>query len=106
MTLLVGQVAGEPTAGEASKEIAYRHMFGPMAKWVTQIEDARRIPELISQAFHRAMNGRPGPVVVALPEDMLVDEVEVADAGPYKIARGAPSTEDMGILSELLDQAE
>ena len=81
-------------------------MFGQMAKWVTQIEDARRIPELISQAFHRAMNGRPGPVVVALPEDMLVDEVEVADAGPYKIARGAPSPDDMTKLRALLEKAE
>ena len=58
-----------------------------------------RIPELVSQAFHRALNGRPGPVVVALPEDMLIDEVEVADAGPYKIARGAPSADDMATLA-------
>jgi acetolactate synthase-1/2/3 large subunit len=106
MILLVGQVARETTDREAFQEIDYRHMFGPMAKWVTQIEDARRIPELISQAFHRALNGRPGPVVVALPEDMLVDEVEVADAGPYKIARGAPSPDDMAKLRELLQQAE
>src|SRR6478735_5832261 len=106
MILLVGQVARETTDREAFQEIDYRHMFGPMAKWVTQIEGARRIPELISQAFHRAMNGRPGPVVVALPEDMLVDEVEVADAGPYKIARGAPSTDDMAALRGLLEQAE
>ncbi len=60
MILLVGQVARETTDREAFQEIDYRHMFGPMAKWVTQIEDARRIPELISQAFHRALNGRPG----------------------------------------------
>src|SRR5476649_2096145 len=77
-----------------------------MAKWVCQIEDARRIPELISQAFHTALNGRPGPVVIALPEDMLTDEVEVADAGPYKIARGAPSAQDMATLRALLEKAE
>ena len=106
MILLVGQVARETTDREAFQEIDYRHMFGPMAKWVTQIEDARRIPELISQAFHRALNGRPGPVVIALPEDMLIDEVEVADAGPYKIARGAPSSDDMAKFRELLEQAE
>src|SRR5215470_9302534 len=105
MILLVGQVARETTDREAFQEIDYRHMFGPMAKWVTQIEDARRIPELISQAFHRALNGRPGPVVVVLPEDMLTDEVEVADAGPYKIARGAPSTADMAALRTMLDAA-
>src|SRR6478736_7918557 len=95
LILLVGQVAREATDREAFQEIDYRRMFGQMAKWVVQIEDARRIPELVSQAFHRALNGRPGPVVIALPEDMLVDEVEVPDAGPYKIARGAPSPDDL-----------
>ncbi len=106
MILLVGQVAREASDREAFQEIDYRRMFGQMAKWVVQIEDARRIPELISQAFHTALNGRPGPVVVALPEDMLVDEVEVPDAGPYKVARGAPAPEDMVKLRELLAAAE
>lgn len=102
MILLVGQVARETTDREAFQEIDYRRMYGQMAKWVTQIDDARRIPELLSQAFHTALNGRPGPVVVVLPEDMLADEVEVADAGPYRIARGAPSVSDMATLRELL----
>ena len=84
MILLVGQVAREATDREAFQEIDYRRMFGQMAKWVAQIEDARRIPELISQAFHTALNGRPGPVVVALPEDMLVDEVEVRRCRPLQ----------------------
>jgi acetolactate synthase-1/2/3 large subunit len=106
MILLVGQVAREASDREAFQEIDYRRMFGQMAKWVVQIEDARRIPELISQAFHTALNGRPGPVVVSLPEDMLVDEVEVSDAGPYKIARGAPAPQDMASLRELLAAAE
>ncbi len=106
MILLVGQVARETTDREAFQEIDYRRMFGQMAKWVCQIEDAKRIPELISQAFHTALNGRPGPVVIALPEDMLVDEVEVADAGPYKIARGAPAANDMATLRGLLEKAE
>ena len=105
MILLVGQVAREQAEREAFQEIDYRRMFGQMAKWVAQIEDARRIPELVSQAFHRAVNGRPGPVVLALPEDMLTDEVEVADAGPYKIARGAPSADDMAALRGLLEAA-
>ena len=61
MILLVGQVAREATDREAFQEIDYRRMFGQMAKWVAQIEDARRIPELVSQAFHTALNGRPGP---------------------------------------------
>ncbi|MBM3651156.1 MAG: thiamine pyrophosphate-binding protein, partial [Alphaproteobacteria bacterium] len=106
MILLVGQVAREAADREAFQEIDYRRMFGQMAKWVVQIEDARRIPELVSHAFHTAVNGRPGPVVVSLPEDMLVDEVEVADAGPYKIARGAPAADDMARLRELLATAE
>ncbi|HEX9521630.1 MAG TPA: thiamine pyrophosphate-binding protein [Reyranella sp.] len=106
MILLVGQVAREATDREAFQEIDYRRMFGQMAKWVAQIEDARRIPELVSQAFHSALNGRPGPVVLALPEDMLTDEVEVADAGPYRIARGAPAPGDMARLRELLDAAQ
>src|SRR3979409_908466 len=106
MILLVGQVAREATDREAFQEIDYRRMFGQMAKWVVQIEDARRIPELISQAFHTALNGRPGPVVVALPEDMLVDEVEVADAGPYKIARGAPAPHATRAVRPLREQAQ
>src|ERR1700755_27605 len=82
MILLVGQVAREASDREAFQEIDYSRMFGQMAKRVVPGEDARRIPELISQAFHTALNGRPGPVVVALPEDMLVDEVVVHNAGP------------------------
>jgi acetolactate synthase-1/2/3 large subunit len=106
MILLVGQVAREQAEREAFQEIDYRRMYGQLAKWVTQIEDARRIPEIVSQAFHRAMNGRPGPVVIALPEDMLTDEVEVADAGPYRTARGAPAPEDMATFRELLAAAK
>ena len=106
MILLVGQVAREQSEREAFQEIDYRRMYGQMAKWVTQIEDARRIPEIVSQAFHRAVNGRPGPVVIALPEDMLTDEVEVADAGPFKVSRGAPAPEDMAAFRELLAAAK
>ena len=105
MILLVGQVGREQFDREAFQEIDYRRMFGQMAKWVAQIEDARRIPELVSQAFHRALNGRPGPVVLALPEDMLTDEVEVADAGAYRVARGAPSIADMATLRDMLAAA-
>ena len=61
MILLVGQVARETTDREAFQEIDYRRMYGQMAKWVCQIEDARRIPNCVSHAFHTALNGRPGP---------------------------------------------
>ncbi|AOF93609.1 thiamine pyrophosphate-binding protein [Sinorhizobium sp. RAC02] len=84
MILFIGQVARDQMEREAFQEIDYRRMFGQMAKWVVEIEDAARIPELISQAFHRAVNGRPGPVVVALPEDMLTDVVAIADTPAYK----------------------
>ena len=85
LILLIGQVGREMMEREAFQEIDYRQMFGPMAKWVAQIDSADRIPELVSRAFHVATSGRPGPVVLALPEDMLVDESSVADAAPYAI---------------------
>ena len=71
MILFVGQVARNMMEREAFQEIDYRRMFGPMVKWVAEIESAERIPEYVSRAFHTAMSGRPGPVVLALPEDML-----------------------------------
>src|SRR5213082_3577374 len=71
LILLLGQVGRDMMEREAFQEIDYRQMFGPMSKWVAQIDDARRIPEFISRAFHTATSGRPGPVVLALPEDML-----------------------------------
>ncbi|MGO8104237.1 thiamine pyrophosphate-binding protein [Rhizobium leguminosarum] len=104
MILFIGQVARDQMEREAFQEIDYRRMFGQMAKWVVEIDDAARIPELISQAFHRAVNGRPGPVVVALPEDMLTDMVDVADTPPYKRVEGfagPPQFEELlGLLSE------
>jgi acetolactate synthase-1/2/3 large subunit len=61
-------------------ELDYRAVFGTMVKWATEIDDPARIPEIVSRAFHVAMNGRPGPVVIALPEDMLMERVSVGDA--------------------------
>ncbi|MBL8709163.1 MAG: thiamine pyrophosphate-binding protein [Rhodospirillaceae bacterium] len=106
MILFIGQVARDQVEREAFQEIDFRRMYGPMVKWVAEIDDARRIPELVSQAFHRAVNGRPGPVVLALPEDMLTDVVETADAGPYKVSRGHPGAEDMAAFSRLLAGAK
>jgi acetolactate synthase I/II/III large subunit len=80
MILLIGQVAREQMDREAFQEIDYRRMFGQMAKWVAQIDDARRVPEYLSHAFHIATSGRPGPVVLALPEDMLSDPILAATA--------------------------
>ena len=83
MVLFIGQVERGHSEREAFQEIEYRRFLEPLCKWVVQIDDPARIPELVSQAFHRACSGRPGPVAVALPEDMLVEETDVADAGPY-----------------------
>lgn len=105
MILFIGQVARDQMEREAFQEVDYRQMFGPLAKWVVQVEDARRLPELLSQAFHRAMNGRPGPVVVALPEDMLTDCIEVADAGPSRRIEASPAASDLQAMHDLLAQA-
>lgn len=103
MILFIGQVARDQMEREAFQEIDYRRMFGQMSKWVVEIEDAARIPELISQAFHRAVNGRPGPVVVALPEDMLTDRVDVADVPHYKKVETYPGDEELAELRRLLE---
>ena len=71
MILFIGQVGREMRDREAFQEIDYRRMFGQMAKWVAEIDDAARVPEYVSRAFHTVVAGRPGPVVLALPEDML-----------------------------------
>src|ERR1700744_4661515 len=71
MILFVGQVASDQVEREAFQEVDYRRMFGQMTKWVAQIDRADRIPEYVSHAFHMATSGRPGPVVLSLPEDML-----------------------------------
>ena len=72
---------------EAFQEIDYRAMFGSMTKWATEIDDPARIPEIVSRAFHTAANGRPGPVVVSLPEDMLTERIGVDDATAYRADR-------------------
>lgn len=76
MILFIGQVARDMTEREAFQEIDYRRMFGQMAKWVAQIDDASRIQEFVTRAFRTALSGRPGPVVLALPEDMLYDSIQ------------------------------
>lgn len=84
MILLVGQVGRATMDRESFQEIDYRQMFAPVAKWAAQIDSAERIPEYMARAFRVATSGRPGPVVLALPEDMLTDVVRVPDARPYR----------------------
>jgi acetolactate synthase-1/2/3 large subunit len=106
MILFIGQVARDQVEREAFQEIDFRRMYGPMTKWVAEIDDAARIPEYVSQAFHRAVNGRPGPVVLALPEDMLTDRVDVANAGRYQPVQPSPSAAQMHDLRDRLDEAK
>lgn len=106
MILLVGQVARHMTGREAFQEVDYRRFFAPLAKWVEQIDQAERVPEIMQRAFHIAMSGRPGPVVVALPEDMLRDRVAVAPPVAAEGVRPAADPAAFARLSELLAKAE
>jgi acetolactate synthase I/II/III large subunit len=110
MILLIGQVAREQMDREAFQEIDYRRMFGQMAKWVAQIDDARRVPEYLSRAFHVATSGRPGPVVLALPEDMLIDAFPAAVAQAIAPAaqrvQASPSAAQIAQLHTLLANAK
>ncbi len=106
MILFIGQVARGQVEREAFQEVDFRRMFGPLCKWVAQIDDAARIPELVSQAFHRAVAGRPGPVVLALPEDMLTDSADVADAGPSPAVQASPGIADLARLRAMLAGAK
>ena len=109
MILLIGQVGSDFVEREAFQEIDYRRMYGPLAKWVAQIDRADRVPEYIARAFQVATSGRMGPVVLALPEDMLSDMASVADARAYQHGQkigpvaGEPA---LARLSSLLSSAE
>jgi len=102
MILFIGQVGNDFVDREAFQEIDYRRMYGQMAKWVAQIDRADRIPEYMARAFQVATSGRPGPVVLALPEDMLVASAEVADTRPYQPSHGAPSSAQLAQLRAML----
>jgi acetolactate synthase I/II/III large subunit len=102
LIMFVGQVARDMKEREAFQELDYKAVFGTMAKWVVEIDRAERIPEIVSRAFHVATQGRPGPVVIALPEDMLTDHVEVADAPAFSPAVMKPGAADMEALRQRL----
>jgi acetolactate synthase-1/2/3 large subunit len=106
MVVFVGQVGNEFAEREAFQEIDYRRMYGPLTKWVAQIDRVERIPEYVSHAFHTAMAGRPGPVLLALPEDTLFAEAAVADVPHYATVRAAPAPADMARLKQMLQAAE
>jgi len=106
LVVLVGQVARNQLDREAFQEVDFRRRFAPHAKWVAQIDIAERVPELINQGFQIAVSGRPGPVVLALPEDMLRDRCAAAVSGPYQAVRAHPGAADLGELRRLLAAAE
>jgi acetolactate synthase I/II/III large subunit len=106
MIVLVGQVARHQIDREAFQEVDFRKMFAPLAKWVAQVDMAERVPELVNQAFQVATSGRPGPVVLALPEDMLRDRRRAAIAGPYHPVRAHPGAADLAELRRMLGAAE
>jgi acetolactate synthase-1/2/3 large subunit len=106
MIVFVGQVARAFRGREAFQEIDYAQMFGSVAKWAAEIDDAGRIPEFIARAFSVATSGRPGPVVLALPEDMLRDEVDVADLAPSAGSGAHPGSEELARLRALLAESQ
>lgn len=106
MILFIGQVGGDFIEREAFQEIDYRRMFGEMTKWVAQIDDTSRIPEYIARAYQVARSGRPGPVVLALPEDTLWGEARVADVKPHPRLETYPGQPQLDELKRLLASAE
>lgn len=105
MIMFVGQIARGHRGREAFQEMDYRAVFGSMTKWTDEIDDPTRIPELVSRAFHTAINGRPGPVVLALPEDMLSERVTVRDAPRVVPIEAGPTRVDTDRLTDLLEAA-
>ncbi len=98
MILFIGQIDRNFRDREGFQEVDYRSMFAPLAKWVAEIDDAARIPEYVLRAFQCATSGRPGPVVLSLPEDMLAQVTSVADTRPYKAVQSAPTNIDIAAV--------
>jgi acetolactate synthase-1/2/3 large subunit len=106
MILFIGQIARHARDREAFQEIDYRAFYGSVAKWVTEIDDPARIPELVTRAFATATSGRPGPVVIALPEDVLTEEAEAPAAQAWTPVETAPGEAQMRALEDLLRGAK
>jgi acetolactate synthase-1/2/3 large subunit len=102
MILFIGQVERASLGRGAFQEMDYEAVFGSIAKWVVEVHDARRLPEILARAFAVAVQGRPGPVVVSLPEDVLTDTVEAADAPPVALATSELSVAQFERLQALL----
>jgi acetolactate synthase I/II/III large subunit len=106
MILFVGQIERGMREREAFQELDYRATYGSIAKWVTEVDDPARFPELVSRAFHVATSGRPGPVVIALPEDVLTELASVPDAPAYEPIETHPALRQIAELQKLLWAAQ
>jgi acetolactate synthase-1/2/3 large subunit len=106
MLLLVGQVPRAFRGREAWQELDYAQVFGGVAKAAWEIDSAERIPEHVAEAYALALSGRPGPVVLALPEDVLAEQADVADGARVEPTRAAPRADQLARLRELLSAAE
>ena len=106
MVIFIGQVARDQEYREAFQEVDYHKFYGAICKEVIQIDHADRVPELVSQAFHVAASGRPGPVAVSIPEDMQRDMVDVADARPFQTIRPEVGPKAMSAFQGQLASAE
>jgi acetolactate synthase-1/2/3 large subunit len=102
LIMFVGQIDASMRHRDAFQEVDYRAAFGPLCKWAVEIDDPARIPELVSRAFSVATSGRPGPVVIALPEDMLTREAVVPDAPPFRLVETHPGLTVMAKLQKRL----
>ena len=99
LVLLVGQVSRAARGREAGQEIDYTHFFGSIAKWVVEINEPKHVPRVMTRAFHLARTGRPGPVVVSLPRDMLEENADISMIDPYPPARPNP---DPKLIEEMI----
>src|SRR5690349_14558889 len=106
MIVLVGQVGSDFVDREAFQEIDYRRMYNGVAKWAAQVDHAARIPEYVAHAYRLAMAGRPGPVVLALPEDMLAAQCDVRDAPRVDALPIAPSPAQVAAVADALSAAK
>jgi len=106
LIVFVGQAATDTLDRESFQEIDYRRMYAPVAKWAAQIDRVERIPEYVAHAYRVAMSGRPGPVVLALPEDVLTARADVVDAPYVEAVAAAPSPADLASVQALLREAQ
>jgi acetolactate synthase-1/2/3 large subunit len=106
MILFVGQIGKEMYGRDAFQEVDYQQFFGGMAKLVVEVQQAERLPEIVSRAYHTAMSGRPGPVIIALPENMLTEKTDEKATSFIDQVSSAPSTKDLAQFIEEIKAAE